>query len=644
MVEPNLHEQLILSQFRLFQTIIRFSPNSGQRNYLRHNIKANAIMFIHDGPERACEEINNHSFDNYLKLFFVDEEGHADRLAKKVFKTTTILARKFVVKQWLILLNKLNYWYSDYTAEYMQKIADATEHAVNSAKESYGVISDAAVLHHDAGLGSDVAAVQQVDTMPDQQGYREIYEEVEAESTNLANTNADSNQLPMRYSFVSPNENAILRNDKLRNKLLFKNVMTLLNRSCGKGNNNVAQAQNDELQGDDNDSIASSVNAFAYDEVSVEDTLSESSLITETTTTLPSFENTILHRNDQQSDIRKSYRLDEPMNEFDASDYLLGSAFPHIFLLGFAYAKKMCNLNTTEINHLLKQFTNIPSQNRRLLGYLQDVKKRFGVISGVKLQVKGKQKTIEMVKALLDSAEHQNMFQEAMKYPNGPLAKQVMHKMLPLLNITGGAVPYGAVETNVALTKNFEMTKRYGPAFGFLTFSFDDIHNPRAIRAAYNTVDNQSFPAVFNESEIHGASGIEFIQKLRAASKIKNMGEVNLPDSQVHPLHLQHNLAKLAMENPVAYVQESKSMIQHVLNLLLGYAPEHFWSLYDGESVRKTRYFKARGKGVFGHTLAYFGMIEDHQKGTLHYHFCCMDLYLHIYCIGLQICQQFAKK
>ena len=83
MVEPNLHEQLILSQIRLFQTIVRVSPNRGQRNYSRHNIKANAIMFIHDGPESACEEIHDNSFDNYMKLFFVDEEGHADRLAKK---------------------------------------------------------------------------------------------------------------------------------------------------------------------------------------------------------------------------------------------------------------------------------------------------------------------------------------------------------------------------------------------------------------------------------------------------------------------------------------------------------------------------------------------------------------------------------
>ena len=280
----------------------------------------------------------------------------------------------------------------------------------------------------------------------------------------------------------------------------------------------------------------------------------------------------------------------------------------------------MCNLNRSETNHLLKQFTNIPAQSRRLLGYLQDVKKRFSVINGVQTQVQGNHKTIQMVKTLLDDAEHQKMFKEAMKDPNGPLAKKVIRKVLPLLNISGGGVSYGAVETNVALAKIFEMTRRYGPASAFLTFSFDDIHNPRAIRAAYNTVDNQSFPAIFEEDCIHGSSGIEFLQKLKTASKIQSIGAINLSEGHINEIHMNHNLAAMAMSNPVAYVQESKAMIQDVLTLLIGYPPEHFPSQYDGVSVKKTRYFKARGKGVFGHTLAYFGMIEDHQKGTLHYH------------------------
>ena len=619
MVEPNLHEQLILSQIRLFQTIVRVSPNNGQRNYLRHNIKANAIMFIHDGPERACEEINNHSFDNYLKLFFVDEEGHADRLAKKVFKTTTILARKYVVKQWLILLNKMNYWYSDYTEEYMQKILDATGNALQSVKRNCGIISDKAVIQHDAALGSDVAAVQQVDPLVYQQNEHEDNEQEDL-SAHPDNNTENTTEVSMRYSFVSPNGNAILSNDKLRNRLLFNNVMKMLNRSC-KTKRKDDNSDEDTSSDDDDNSTINSNHAVQNDTSVLTDESSVSSLMTETTSTLPTFGSSTTDDGNSQSNINKSYRLNTPVNEFDASDFLLGSSFPHVFVLGYAYDKKMCNLNTTEVNHLLKQFTNIPAKTRRLLGYLQDVKKRFAVIQGVRTQVQGNQKNIDMVKTLLDSAEHQKMFQEAMKEPNGPLAKQILKKLLPLLNITGGAVPYGAVETNVALTKIFEMTKRYGPAFGFLTFSFDDIHNPRAIRAAYNTVNNTSFPAVFTESESHGASGIEFIQNLRNASKVKHTGEIDLPEQQVNPLHLQHNLAAMAMDNPIAYVQESKAMIQHVLELLIGYAPEHFWSLYDGKSIRKTRYFKTRGKGVFGHTLAYFGMIEDHQKGTLHYHF-----------------------
>jgi len=60
-------------------------------------------------------------------------------------------------------------------------------------------------------------------------------------------------------------------------------------------------------------------------------------------------------------------------------------------------------------------------------------------------------------------------------------------------------------------------------------------------------------------------------------------------------------------------------MIFDVCSILFGTTPENFYAQSDGASSRKTRWYKVE-KGVFGNTLAFIGVVEDHAKGTLHYH------------------------
>ncbi|CAJ1937001.1 unnamed protein product, partial [Cylindrotheca closterium] len=72
-------------------------------------------------------------------------------------------------------------------------------------------------------------------------------------------------------------------------------------------------------------------------------------------------------------------------------------------------------------------------------------------------------------------------------------------------------------------------------------------------------------------------------------------------------------------ENPVAYVAETKAILNNVLSILVGCPPEGFPGLYDGKSTRKSRYWNTK-KGIFGHILSFAGVVEDHAKGTLHFH------------------------
>ena len=73
------------------------------------------------------------------------------------------------------------------------------------------------------------------------------------------------------------------------------------------------------------------------------------------------------------------------------------------------------------------------------------------------------------------------------------------------------------------------------------------------------------------------------------------------------------------IDNPVAFVVESKSIINDVCAILLGLPPEDFFACHDGITRSKTKHYKT-SKGILGHCLSYIAVVEDHAKGTLHYH------------------------
>ena len=101
-----------------------------------------------------------------------------------------------------------------------------------------------------------------------------------------------------------------------------------------------------------------------------------------------------------------------------------------------------------------------------------------------------------------------------------------------------------------------------------------------------------------------------------------------------------------SIKNPIAFVQESKSLINLVCSLLIGAPPEHFFARSASNSSHKTKYFQET-KGVIGHALGYIGVVEDHAKGTLHYHLLIMGgLTPHLlqrFITTREVCQQIEK-
>ena len=98
----------------------------------------------------------------------------------------------------------------------------------------------------------------------------------------------------------------------------------------------------------------------------------------------------------------KSYRSSDPVNEFNPTDELLTSTFPCVFPLGSCFKRSAGNLNNEQLNHLLKQFHMIPSKDKRLLGYLADIRRRSEVIKKAKMKITSNENSIELVNDFLN--------------------------------------------------------------------------------------------------------------------------------------------------------------------------------------------------------------------------------------------------
>ena len=152
-----------------------------------------------------------------------------------------------------------------------------------------------------------------------------------------------------------------------------------------------------------------------------------------------------------------------------------------------------------------------------------------------------------------------------------------------------------------------------------MTLSLDDLFNTRSIRAATRIISNDKFPAVFGGTDNEFQTNAAFVNKILKESTAIGTGNISMNGEG--SMYQRSQLAKLAIENPIAYVMETKSMITHVLLVLFGLAPEHFFSAYEVKTARKTQYYKHRQKSIIGRILSFVGVVEDHMKGTLHFHF-----------------------
>jgi len=153
---------------------------------------------------------------------------------------------------------------------------------------------------------------------------------------------------------------------------------------------------------------------------------------------------------------------------------------------------------------------------------------------------------------------------------------------VPYLQFASRNIQYGFFQSHQVKPKLLETIKHYGNYTAFIMLSFNDTENSVSFRASFHTISNKRFPAVFEPDSVQGSDGSDFMHHLLSASVQEATTNI--------PIALMGRDARVqaAIDNPVAYVMESKRMLLDFLSLLVGKTPEGFYNIDEIVSSRQT--------------------------------------------------------
>ena len=162
LTEPNKFELCILSKVRKFITILKLTNNMGQRrDYTQQVLKGHAITFDHDAPVVTSTVLEG--FDSIKKSFrlqLICEDGKRDHLVEKIFKSSVILGRPFVLRQWLLVLKRINVLYQHDDVPDIQSMTTLTEKANSHLIENIIISTSEKDVTNELRESDDIAQVR----------------------------------------------------------------------------------------------------------------------------------------------------------------------------------------------------------------------------------------------------------------------------------------------------------------------------------------------------------------------------------------------------------------------------------------------------------------------------------------------------
>jgi len=608
--EPNLHEQMVLSFNRLYMTCYKVTSNqTGRINVnLRTVIKTLAVMFAQDAPIAAAlsmMRISPKNLSQVLEQDFIlqllDKNGRFDYLAQRVLGSGTMFARWWQLFSFLSVLKVILPHFKDIVIPSIEHLQSACEEARRNLINNAERIKDKATIEIENTVASDVLEAQQMFT---------------EEPIPLSAGQNDEEEVPVNVSFVfnDPSVEAAMNPDQMT-KQCIKSLEKLV-----KGFDSTVDDNREECKAEEMDGVHTTEPLPAV-------TLARNQACTSGNRTspvaLPPLEEDDWGAPGTEvvSDLLShtwsanavSRRSNVPINKFSNQD-ILPKAFPTTFMLGKAYKVVGASLGVRQLHHAMHQFTTVPSKDQRLVGYLFDSGRRIAVTREVCASVKASPKAQACISQLVEQKAKQIELLEAIRaYPDMKKAKAAMKTYGPHISYSGRNVSGGLHESFRLRSEINESCRRHGSGGSFDTLSFNDIDNPRSFRASFWTTNNNKFPACFETNCPFGETGNAFLGNLsKTATEVAQM--------EIDGRGLDKFLrARAAAEDPIAYVDECKRLIADACFILFGMPLEHFFSRDSGYSTRKTWCYTCN-KGILGYCRAMIGVMEDHARGTLHFH------------------------
>jgi hypothetical protein len=443
--EPNLHEELVIAKTRLVISSLKIKSNMAGRVSLdRDVIQCNAVLFTQDNVEDVGRMLSGEEmFDekglvSLLRIFLLDDKGDLDRLARSAFGRTDLLARPWVVCQWILFLSQVHSAYMGEAFPSVREIACRIDKTNELIKSRAARVDVRAVLDFENQIGSDVAGAQSAELPRDVRFGEDEYTD-------------GSDHLALRVSCVIPNPTRVLEDNEIRDYAYLSAIdKNINNRSKRPLPSSSALESSDECSEDGEMSSEDSDDEFRREdesdsELPARDTPYGGIDVDGLRDTFGSEFERVEH--DDMDHVGRGVRhAADPINEFVESEYTVCAAFPTVFLFGHSYGIPFGKLNSRQQDHLLHQYTRIPSRCRRLLLYLFDSMMRYRSIIGVNAHVQNSQAAVKAIRNLSENKEERKLLAKAKEFPKSTLAKKFLQKYSPHFEFSGLNISHGSFE------------------------------------------------------------------------------------------------------------------------------------------------------------------------------------------------------
>jgi len=291
-----------------------------------------------------------------------------------------------------------------------------------------------------------------------------------------------------------------------------------------------------------------------------------------------------------------------PVNEFTSNDHLCYGAFPICFPLGCGL-QNPGSIPKADCYHLLNQQSGIIAKDYSVTFILFNESQRHAVVQSLAAKVKASPESF----AAFSNIVHDDGFQErcdrAAENPNGPVARNLLHDILPHIRVAGGNVPFGPAERAMSISQLYAMCYRFGLPSFFFTFA-PNYMDPLTIRIAIRTINTSSgFP-----SEDGGF--LDFLREWDERGCPENMpgNTVFERTISITAPHLRKIVHAGGIGRAIIYMRMKKAVFKGL------------FGIDEDNDIKKTVPLSSRPTGIFGQTRAGANATECQGRGDLHGH------------------------